>query len=335
MDAARRFARKLLKIVPGAAVWFVLLGLCSGAPGTAVTHPLAIVGVTVIGGKNAQPAPDRTVLVSGDRITLVGDAATTPVPEGARVVDGRGKFLVPGFWDMHVHGTAIPIFPLLFVANGVTGVRDMFGPLDEVGPVRDAIASEARIGPRIVAAGRIIDGPNPVWPGSHAVATAAEGRAAVHAVRDEGSDFVKVYSLLPRPAYFAIADEARKLDMTFAGHVPDAVTAAEASAVGQGSIEHLLGVPCGCATDGAARTPVLTGTRLALHPASPRTTPRRRRSCSRLSVGTTPGNAPRSPCCTLWRRSTTPSAPPIPASLIFPPRSERFGIRITTSASRP
>src|SRR5262245_7467765 len=252
MDAARRVARTLLPMVSGAAVWFVLLAVCSGERGSAVTPPLAIVGVTVIGGADAQPAPDRTVLVSRDRITIVGDAATTTVPEGARVVDGRGKFLVPGFWDMHVHGTAIPSFPLLFVANGVTGVRDMFGPLDEVGPVRDAIASGARIGPRIVAAGRIIDGPNPLWPGSHAVATAAAGRAAVHRVRDEGSDFVKVYSLLPRPAYFAIADEARKLGMTFAGHVPDAVTAAEASAAGQSSIEHLLGVACGCTTDGVA-----------------------------------------------------------------------------------
>jgi hypothetical protein len=234
-----------------AARLVVLAGMCCVATAAATAAPpLAIVGVTVIDGTGAPAAQDRTVLVAANRITTVGDSATTAPPEGARIVDGRGKFLIPGLWDMHVHGTANPMFPLMYVANGVTGVRDMFGPLDELGPVRDAIASGARIGPRIVAAGRIIDGPKPVWPGSLAVATESEGRAAVHTVQKEGSDFVKVYSLLPRPAYFAIADEARKLGMTFAGHVPDAVTAAEASEAGQGSLEHLLGVACGCAARG-------------------------------------------------------------------------------------
>ncbi len=212
------------------------------------TPPLAIVGVTVIDATGAPPAANRTVVIAGDRITAVGDAST-PVPEGAVVVSGHGRFLIPGLWDMHVHGTAIPTYPLLYVANGVTGVRDMFGSLTELAPLRSAIAGGARIGPRIVAAGRIVDGPKPFWRGSHAVATADEARATVRRVREEGSDFVKVYDSLPREAYFALADEARQLHIPFAGHVPHTVTAAQASDAGQRSIEHLYGVACGCAVD--------------------------------------------------------------------------------------
>jgi imidazolonepropionase-like amidohydrolase len=107
---------------------------------------------------------------------------------------------------------------------------------------RDEIAKGSLQGPRMVVASPIIDGPKPVWPNSISVRDEAEGRKAVTRVKQWGADFVKVYSLLPREAYFGIADEARKQGLPFEGHVPFTVSAAEASDAGQKSIEHLTGV---------------------------------------------------------------------------------------------
>jgi len=210
-------------------------------PTVAVTH------VTVVDGTGARPKSDQTVLVTGDRIMAVGKSRKLKPPAGAQVVDGTGKFLIPGLWDMHVHMSELPHFSELCIANGVTGVRDMFGDMTNIVAERKAIAS-GKPGPRIVAAGRLIDGPKPIWPGSIAVGDAEEGRAAVLTARREGSDFIKVYSLLPRDAYFAIAAETKRQGMVFAGHVPEAVSAAEASDAGQKSIEHLTGILLACSS---------------------------------------------------------------------------------------
>ena len=137
-------------------------------PTVAVTH------VTVVDGTGARPKSDQTVLVTGDRIMAVGKSRKLKPPAGAQVVDGTGKFLIPGLWDMHVHMSELPHFSELCIANGVTGVRDMFGDMTNIVAERKAIAS-GKPGPRIVAAGRLIDGPKPIWPGSIAVGDAKRG----------------------------------------------------------------------------------------------------------------------------------------------------------------
>ena len=224
------------------SVLVALLPLAASAQQSiAVTH------VTVIDGTSAKPKTDQTVLVAGERISAVGKSGRVKLPANALVVDGTGKFLIPGLWDMHVHLSEVPHFSELCIANGVTGVRDMFGDMTNIVAERQAIA-RGQPGPRIVAAGRLIDGPKPVWPGSITAKDAEEGRAAVMTAKREGSDFIKVYSLLPREAYFAIAAEAKRQSMVFAGHVPDAVSAAEASNAGQKSIEHLTGVLKACSS---------------------------------------------------------------------------------------
>jgi imidazolonepropionase-like amidohydrolase len=111
---------------------------------------------------------------------------------------------------------------------------------------RDEIAKGSLQGPRMVVASPIVDGPQPVWPNSISVRNEDEGRKAVTKVKQWGADFVKVYSLLPREAYFGIADEARKQGLPFEGHVPHTVSAAEASDAGQKSIEHMTGVILAC-----------------------------------------------------------------------------------------
>jgi imidazolonepropionase-like amidohydrolase len=218
-------------------------------------QPLVFIHVTVIDvtGRDTHHAlkTDHTVLISGNRITTVGKHVR--VPTGAQIIDGTGKFLIPGLWDMHVHalhkerwGTFSP----LFIANGVTGIRDMgtMTPLEQINQIRREIADGTRLGPRIVAAGPIVDGPKPVNPTiSIGVANEVEARRAVRLLKQQGADFIKVYSTLPREAYFAIIDEAKKQGLAFAGHVPLSVTAAEASNAGQKSMEHLLGVLEGCA----------------------------------------------------------------------------------------
>jgi tetratricopeptide (TPR) repeat protein len=210
------------------------------------TNLLAFTHATVIDATGAPPQSNITVVITGDRISAIGRSADVSLPTNAVVVDATGKFLIPGLWDMHVHWNEKDSLPL-FTANGVTGVRIMWG-MALHHEWRTEIEQGSLKGPRLFIASTIVDGPEPLWPGSIIARNAAEGRQAVLQAKEEGADFVKVYSGLPREAYFAIADETRKQGMTFAGHVPTAVSAAEASAAGQTSIEHLTGVLAGCSS---------------------------------------------------------------------------------------
>ncbi|HYX26957.1 MAG TPA: amidohydrolase family protein [Pyrinomonadaceae bacterium] len=217
---------------------------------------LVIIHVTVIDATGAPARADMTVTITGDRITAIDKRAKAGISPDAQVLNGSGQYLIPGLWDMHVHalsaGRHVFLFPI-FIANGITGIRDMGTtlPLEQVSQLRSETANGKILGPRVVAAGPIVDGPKPIWPFSLAVATETEAREAVDMLKREGADFVKVYNLVPRPAYFAIADEARKQGLPFVGHVPISVTAAEASDAGQKSIEHLNGLLLACSTDEA------------------------------------------------------------------------------------
>jgi imidazolonepropionase-like amidohydrolase len=206
---------------------------------------LAIQHVTVIDATGRPAQPDMTVVVERDRIAAIVPSKKAKIPKNAQTLDGSGKFLIPGLWDMHVHGTETPWSYGLYLANGVVGVRDMWGP-ENANAWREQHATDEKPAPTIYFASPIIDGPRPVFPDMIAVATEAQGRDVVGRYKDHGSDFIKVYSTLPRAAYFAIADEAHKRGLPFAGHVPYLVTAAEASDAGQKSMEHLLGVEVAC-----------------------------------------------------------------------------------------
>ena len=206
--------------------------------------PIVFTHATIIDVTGATPRRDTTVVITGDRISAIGDSSNLSLPAGAQVVDASGKFLIPGLWDMHVHWYSRDTFTL-FIANGVTSVRQMFGNSDLL-RWREQIAKGSLLGPRTVVASPIIDGPEPIWPNSIAVRNEEEGRKAVRRVKQWGADFVKVYALLPRDAYFGIADEAKQQGITFAGHVPNSVSPAEASDAGQKSIEHLTGILIAC-----------------------------------------------------------------------------------------
>src|SRR5262249_50534048 len=139
----------------------------------------------------------------------------------------------------------------LFVANGVTGVRDMYDSPTALRDARQAIQEGRRIGPRSVACGQGLNGRA---ENDHqlAIPTAQRGREAVRRQIRDGADFIKIYNGLARGVYDAIADECRKAGVPFAGHTPDAITTAQAAAAGQRSIEHLDAVLLDCSRNSAA-----------------------------------------------------------------------------------
>lgn len=214
---------------------------------------LVIQHVTVIDATGKPAQPGMTVVVEHDHIAAIGPSKKLKIPAGSQVIDGEGKFLIPGLWDMHVHVFSRPdggftwTYPL-YLANGVVGVREMWGA-ENANAWRAQHATYDKPSPSVYLGSPIIDGPKPVWPGSVGVADAAQGRAAVDRYKANGADFIKVYSLLPRAAYLAIADEARKLGIPFEGHVPDAIKVEEASDAGQKSMEHLNGVALGASSE--------------------------------------------------------------------------------------
>ncbi|MGH6884760.1 MAG: amidohydrolase family protein, partial [Geminicoccales bacterium] len=238
----------------------MLFALAVPVPGASFAQPkpqgsetppasLAFTHVTVIDATGAAAQPDMTVVIAGDRIAALGRTNRVDLPQDARVVDAAGQFLIPGLWDMHAHiaiyasmkATRLP----LLIANGVTGVRDLGAlddTVDDLRQWREEIAAGRLLGPRIVAAGPILDGREGGSEEFSIVTTAAEGRQAVVALAEQGFDFVKVYSWLTPEVYSAIVDEAGKQRLPFAGHVPRALTVAEASDAGQKSIEHLTGM---------------------------------------------------------------------------------------------
>lgn len=208
--------------------------------------------VTVIDMTGAPSKPDMTVVVVGNRITAIGKTGKIRVPRNAFVIDAKGKYLIPGLWDMHVHVFHYRLpqppdeykFPL-FIANGVTGVREMWTKPDKMDHVklwRKQFYEQPGTVPRFVAVGTLVDGPPITWKNSDSVSTADEARLMVDKLKAGGVDFVKVYNNLSREAYFAIVDEAKKQRIPFAGHVPFRVLLREATNAGQRSVEHLTGM---------------------------------------------------------------------------------------------
>ena len=224
--------RKPLWIAVGAVLFILRLH--------AQPASIAFTNVSVVDVVAGQTTTGQTVVVTGRTIAAVGPTGSVRVPPNARVIRGDGEYLIPGLWDAHVHWYHQELLPL-FVANGVTGVRIMWGSPVHRDWARGAEAGTL-VGPRIHMAGSIIDGPRPVWPTSTAVRNEAEARQAVRDTKAMGAQFAKVYSNLPRDLYLAIADEARQQGLAFAGHVPSTVSAREASDAGQRSIEHLTGI---------------------------------------------------------------------------------------------
>jgi hypothetical protein len=235
----------------------------------AQSQALVLRNVTLIDGTGAAAQPGVTVVVTGDRITDVG--TDVPVPPQAQVVDGTGKFVIPGLWDMHIHIHRWDELVIL-LANGVTGVRLMAG-LPEYFKMQAEIESGNRLGPRMAIASRNMDGlmPNqllPPAPGDTAgemgewraveaaesipramqVTTETQARVAMAQAKASGVEFVKIHNGLTRDAYFAIAEEAKTQGLYLTGHVQIGISMIELVDSGMRSVEHFGGMLEGCSS---------------------------------------------------------------------------------------
>ena len=224
--------------VAAAAALLAAVGAVVSSAQPRAPRPLAIVHVGVVDVERAAVVPDATVVIAGDRIASVESGAAASAD--AVVVDGRGRFLMPGLWDMHVHlsyarASALPAF----VANGVTSVRDLGSDLSEIDRWRAQIDDGTLIGPAILRAGPILNG-REFNPYQLAITDATEARMAVRTLRKAGVDVIKMHRQTPRDAYLAAADEARRLGVPFCGHVPVTMTPADASDARPASIEHTV-----------------------------------------------------------------------------------------------
>jgi len=230
----------------------------AGAQQAGPAGPLVIENVTVINVDTGARWPDQTVVVTDNRISAVGQAASITRPAGARVVDGRGKFLIPGIWDSHVHALfnefdkAAPYL----AAIGVTAFRDMANSFEELSDARKPRTDPNFIAPRMaVATGPALDGVPPNFPiapppGIIEVITSPEqGRDVVNRLAAARVDHIKVRNGLTTPTYMAIAAEAKRWGLAFDGHLPPDVNAIQASDAGQRVIEHMNGFTALCAAD--------------------------------------------------------------------------------------
>jgi hypothetical protein len=159
--------------------------------------------------------------------------------------DCSGKFIIPGLWDMHIHDagdslTRYEYIPL-FLSNGVTGVRDMWGS-EEMLKLRDEIKDGKFVGPRMIVGSPIVDGVKPFFRQSLSAKTPEEGRQFVDSLSSAGYDFIKIYSLIREPVYLAIADECKKKSIPMEGHLPIEIGFEEAIEAGQRSFEHNFNV---------------------------------------------------------------------------------------------
>ena len=244
---------KTLRPIPSHLLMVGLALLAATCPARAqkpsAADLLVLNNVTVVDVRTGKVQPDQTVVLERNLIYSVGPSKSAKYPRNADSVNCKGGYLIPGLWDMHVHLAFGDWFPdakdislPLFIANGVTSVRDMGSDLDVVQDWRNEIEAGRMVGPRIFTAGPMLDGPKPRFPSSIAIATPEDGRRAVNNLKDHGADFIKLQSLIPRDAVLTIAEEAKKQEIAFEGHVPDAMRATEMSEAGMKSFEHLIGI---------------------------------------------------------------------------------------------
>ena len=238
---------------------FAVAGCAARTGPQATPADLAITDVTVVDVERGVLIPARTILIRGNRIV---DVTSTESP-ARQTIDGSGKFVITGLWDMHVHlfnnagnpGTdnSALYFPLM-LANGVTGVRDLWTDVEDLRMVaawRDRVAAGTLFAPRIIPTGPIMDGAPREWPNSLELATADDARRAADSLADAGVRIFKVYNNLSRPAYDAIMGVAKRRGLQVEGHLPIGMALVAASDAGQRTIEHLGGAGIGCSSDPA------------------------------------------------------------------------------------
>ncbi|MBC7895044.1 MAG: amidohydrolase family protein [Cytophagaceae bacterium] len=227
----------------------------------------ALQGATIVDATGAPPLADATIVIRDGRIAAIGRRASVAIPPGARVVDVRGKTIVPGLWEMHAHASQIEWAPA-YLAAGVTTARDMGGEGGFLFPFRDAIDAGRGLGPRLLIAG-LVDGGGDGALGVVDAATPEEGRAVVDRHRSSGVQQVKLYTLLAPDVVRAITDRAHALGMTVTGHVPRALGLAAAIEAGMDQVAHLPTIGSPDSAEGRAAIAMLARRKVVVDPTLP------------------------------------------------------------------
>ena len=219
---------------------------------------IAIVNVTIVDGTDHPPRTNSTVVIQGKKIVAITDARKKPA-RGTKIVDGTGKFLIPGLWNNDLHGGAYDDTKSHFselVSYGITTVRDMGAPLDDIVRLRDATASGALVGPRLFVAGPLMEGPVPIqMPLIVDLFSETQAREEVRNLKQHKVDYIEVDTTLTPELYWAIADETRRQGLPLVGHIPATISARDIVKANQTDVEHLggrfLNVLISCSSDEA------------------------------------------------------------------------------------
>ena len=224
-----------------AALTLALLAVSSPVAAAPKQADVIIRHVTLVDVEAAKAAPEQAVVLRGEDIVAVGpDNRIAREWRAERRVEGKGKFLIPGLWDMHVHFGGGPdlieenkaLLPL-YVANGITTIRDASGDLpDQVLAWRREIAGGNLFGPRLLTSGAKIEGIKPLWKGTIEVGSEADVDAALIRLKDRDKvDFVKITDSTLKPELFLYAlGKAKALGLRTSGHIPMALTVQQAVA---------------------------------------------------------------------------------------------------------
>jgi imidazolonepropionase-like amidohydrolase len=202
------------------------------------THStLALVGATLIDGTGAPPLKDSVVVIQGGKILSTGPRSQISLPQNAMTLDVAGKTIVPGLWDMHAHFEQVEWGPV-YLAAGVTTVRDCGNEFEFITAVREAITSGGGVGPRVLLAG-LVDGSGPIALGVARVDTPEQAREWVRRYHDAGFQQIKIYSSVKKENVEVVTTEAHKLGMTVTGHIPEGLTAFDGVTAGMDQINHI------------------------------------------------------------------------------------------------
>ena len=251
------------RLVAGVVPILLAAGACAPAP-EGPQSGIAISNVTVIDAVSGE-RPEQTVLIDGDRIVLVGPTDSTYFSGAYEVIDGTGKFLIPGLWDMHVHLTFDERFtatmPEMFIRYGITSVRDTGGLMERMAPVVERMRAEGAVAPRVFFSGPLLDGTTVVYDGIDAPEIgvpnpeAGTARSRVAELKSQGVDFIKIYEMVSPEVFAALVEAAGAHGLPIAAHVPLSMRASTAGPH-VNSMEHLRNVELDCAanSDGLLET---------------------------------------------------------------------------------
>lgn len=217
---------------------------------------IAIVNVTIIDGTDHPPRASSNVIVRGTKIVAINGDREKP-PQWAKIIDGTGRFLIPGLWNNDLHAVSYDdakSHTSELVSYGITTVRDMGAPLDDIERLRDSTASGALIGPRLFIAGPLLEGPVPVqMPLIVDLFSEKQARDEIKDLKRRSVDYVEVDTSLTPELYWAVADEAKRQSLPLVGHLPAKIAAGDAARAKQRNVEHLggrfLNVLIACSTD--------------------------------------------------------------------------------------